>query len=291
MRRILRWTGVGFGSFAGLALLAATGLYVQSERILDRTYDVPLRPFAAPTDSAAIVEGQRLATMYGCYDGCHGKGFDGGVFWDEPGIAHIVAPNLTRTARTHTDAELERVIRHGVRKDGRSTFAMPSASFHSLTDADLGAILAFLRSVPPTDGPEAVLRAGPMGRLGLVLGEFPPQVADIDHAAARNPNPAARGPEARGRYLAVTLCSECHGLDLRGIPGDNPDLVAAAAYAPEDFERLMRTGVPLGGRDLILMDDMARQRFVHLTDDELAALHAYLRTLPDVRRAEGGAQE
>ena len=38
----------------------------------------------------------------------------------------------------------------------------------------------------------------------------------------------------------------------------------------------MRTGVALGGRELGLMSDVSRGRFVHMTDDELNALHAVL---------------
>jgi hypothetical protein len=38
----------------------------------------------------------------------------------------------------------------------------------------------------------------------------------------------------------------------------------------------MREGVPIGGRDLELMDDVARGRFVHFTDEEVGDLFAYL---------------
>lgn len=50
-----------------------------------------------------------------------------------------------------------------------------------------------------------------------------------------------------------------------------------AAYEEADFHRLMREGVPIGGRDLEMMDDVARSRFAHFAEDELADLYAYLR--------------
>jgi mono/diheme cytochrome c family protein len=77
------------------------------------------------------------------------------------------------------------------------------------------------------------------------------------------------------------VCSECHGLKLEGSPGAGhgapPDLRIVAAYAAPDFERLMRTGVAVGGRRLGLMGDVARSRFSHLTDAEVRALYTYLR--------------
>jgi hypothetical protein len=46
----------------------------------------------------------------------------------------------------------------------------------------------------------------------------------------------------------------------------------------------MREGVPRDGRKLGLMGDVARSRFVHLTDEEVGALYAYLSTQMTVSR-------
>jgi len=54
-------------------------------------------------------------------------------------------------ARQLTDAELGRIIRHGVRANGTSVWAMPSASFYHLEDADLGDIIAYVRSIEPVE--------------------------------------------------------------------------------------------------------------------------------------------
>jgi len=53
-------------------------------------------------------------------------------------------------------------------------------------------------------------------------------------------------------------------------------LAIAAAYDLEAFRTVLRTGVPLGGRQLRTMDRVARRDFSHLTDEEIAAIHAYL---------------
>jgi mono/diheme cytochrome c family protein len=202
------------------------------------------------------------------------------VFFDQPMLARLVAPNLTQVAATHTDTDLERVIRQGIRQDGRSTVGMPSAMFYHLTDEDLGRIIAFLRSLPVTDGPPTEIRLGPLARVGILKRLYEPQVAMIDRAVARPTAVELTDPLAFGRYLALTSCTECHGSDLRGSPGgDTPALAIAGAYTPEEFVRLMRTGVARGDRELGLMSGVARSRFAHFTDAEISALHAYLKSL------------
>jgi hypothetical protein len=98
MKRLLKWLGIGLGGLMVLGLLAALGIYLRSEQIMRRTYDLPLSTIALPTDSFVLIEGQRLAIIRGCYDGCHGDELNGGVFIDEPMLARVVAPNLTQVA-------------------------------------------------------------------------------------------------------------------------------------------------------------------------------------------------
>jgi cytochrome c553 len=280
MRRILKWLGLGVGGLTVLALGAAALVYLLSEQITRKTYDLPLSSIAFPTDSLVLAEGQRLATVRGCYSGCHGERLDGGVFIDEPLLARLVAPNLTQVVAQYTDAELERVIRHGIRRNGKSTLGMPSSMFYHLSDQDLGAIIGFLRSAPVTEGPATEISLGPLARLGIVLGKYNPQAELIDHDAPRVAVPDTSDHITFGRYLALTSCTECHGLNLHGNPdGSAPNLVIAATYSEEDFARLMRTGKASGDRELRLMSDVARGRFSHLTDGEIRALHSYLSTL------------
>lgn len=277
MRTALKWLGRGALALILLLLVSAGVVYALSERLLNQTYEVEVEPIAIPTDSASIAEGERLARIRGCYGGCHGDVAEGGVFFDDPMLGTITAPDLTRAVRTQSDAELVRVIRHGVRADGGSVTAMPSSMLYHLTDEDLGAIIAFLRSLPPTDGPEADLRLGPLGRFLFVKGDFQPAAEEIDHEAPRLDPGDGSDPIALGRYLAMTSCTECHGSDLGGS-FNNPNLAIAAAYTPEQFHTLMQSGEPFDGRDLRLMDDVSRSRFSYFTDAEVDALYAYLTT-------------
>lgn len=281
MARRLRWLGIVVGGLIGLGIIGYALAYGLSERILRRVYNVPTVLLTVPNDPASIREGRRLATIRGCFGGCHGKQAEGSVLFDDPKIARIVAPNLTAAVPRYSDAQLAIIIRNGIRPDGRSLMIMPSEAFVGMTDADVGRIIAFLRSLPPEPGPTRGIWLGPIGRVGLVAGKFRTAARRI---AATVPPPAASNREAEvGRYLARTVCAECHGTDLRGDSNPqftSPDLVVVASYSREEFGRLLRTGVAVGGRQLGEMSEEARNNLSHLTDLEISDLYSYLHSLP-----------
>jgi uncharacterized SAM-binding protein YcdF (DUF218 family) len=159
MKRILRWLRIGLLSGVLLLVIASAAVYLLSERILRRRYTEPLVPIAVPADSLSTVEGHRLARLRGCSGGCHGVEIEGGVFIDALLLARLIAPNLTAAVRNYSDEDLARIIRRGVRPDGYSVIGMPSEMFTTLTDEDLGKILACLRSVPLRPGPAPARRS------------------------------------------------------------------------------------------------------------------------------------
>jgi mono/diheme cytochrome c family protein len=290
MRRALRWLRNGLLGLVALLAAAALVLYVMSERVVRRAYDDPGTPVVVPTDSASIREGERIAYIRGC-TGCHGPKLGGKVFGDDPLLARIVSPNLTIAAREYSDAELERIIRHGIRPDGQSVILMPSGMFRPLDDADVGRIIAYVRSVPQVPGHRRDVRLRPIARLAFVLGKFVPAAEEARRAASLSTSyPTAGDPTARGAYLARTACAECHGFDLRGSPR-TPDLRIAARYSPQQFMRLMRTGKASGDRELKLMSDMGRRRFSHFTDGEILTLYSYLLARASVPMTRVGTPE
>lgn len=277
MHRALRWLRNTIAALLVLLLVAVVTVYALSERILRRTYEEPLVAIPIPADSASIAEGDRLTRIHGCR-GCHQADLSGQYFEDNFLIGRLAAPSLTLAAQQYSDEELVRIIRRGVRPDGYSVLAMPSEMFTPLTDADLGKIIAYIRSAPPAPGLPRTVELGPLARLGLVTGQYAPAavwVRTADSLAAAGYFPAAGEPDARGAYLARTSCTECHGLQLEGSDFA-PNLRIATGYTREQFAHFFRTGEPLGGRQLQLMGVVAKSRFSHLSDEEEAALYAYL---------------
>jgi mono/diheme cytochrome c family protein len=273
----MKWLLRGILSLLALALLALTALYVWSGMIIGREYGVEPREVALSSRPEVIAHGERIAQVFGCFHGCHGADMEGSVFIDSPLIGRIIAPNLTAALDRYSHREIEAIVRQGVRPDGSSVFGMPSAAFSQMSDRDLSAILSFIADYPKQDQDLGYSEYGVMARILMVSGEVWPEAAAAGVAPWREE--FRQDPLQLGEYLAILACSECHGQALEGDEGFTPHLAIARAYSPEAFSRLMATGVGLGGRDLGLMSKVAQNRFSHLTEDEVLALHAYLQTL------------
>ncbi len=272
MKRILKWTAITVASIVAVLLIV---IYAGSEYRLRQKFDIAAAPIEVPTDSAAIARGRHLLETRGC-EGCHGEGLKGEVFFDQPMLARLVAPNVVRAIKGYSNPDLARLLRHGVRPNGTGVAVMPSSMFYHLDDADLAGLIAYLRTLPDKGSdtlPATSLRL--LARVGLVMGQYKLEPVDITHDAPRTPN--GPDPAARGEYLAKSTCSECHGQQLEGSE-ETPALSIVAGYSQAEFARLMREGVPRDGRKLALMGDVARSRFVHFSDDEIGALYAYLST-------------
>lgn len=286
MRGLLIGVGVGL-AIVGLAALG--WLHWLDARVatsLQRRYDVPLTPIQRPTDSASVAEGARLAHIVGCH-GCHGEQLQGKLFVDEPSVMRVVAPNVTALLPRYSDAELARLIRHGVRRDGTGVLAMPTASFFQLRDVDVARVIAYLRTVPAAAGTLAGNELRLPGKLAVLKGALLPAAATLDHTAPRRAEGAPTTDTtavARGAYLTQVACTECHGPELRGAL-EAPPLAAANGYDADAFVALLLDGRPRDGRDLPTMAKTARERFVWFTKDEVAAIYTFLQSLG----AGGGA--
>jgi len=276
MARVLRWAGYAIGALVTLLLIAAAAIWLMSwEKLHART----ARPehLARPT-AAEMADAPRMLTVLRCAD-CHFPGVRGGLFFNEPHVAKIYAPNLTEVAAHATDEQLAQAIRQGIGTDGRALVIMPSATFGRLDDGELAALIAAIRALPRGGQAMPAREIGPLGRLGLVMGKFhttPEQVADY-----ADKWPIDLGPQyRRGEHMAASNCAECHGPDLDGGEAEPglmaPDLTVAGAYDLAGFTKLLRTGVPAGGRKLKLMGEIAKNDLSHMTDAEIADLYAYL---------------
>src|SRR3970040_1715434 len=139
---ILRQAALGV---AGLLLIVpgvAGWVYAASEAHLRSFAPPAVFVHAIPTDAASIARGKHLVHTRGCR-GCHGDDLAGQSMW-----GYAVAPNLAEYARSESAATLEAAIRHGIGRDGKALYAMPSYNFVRMRDADVADIIAYLRFAP-----------------------------------------------------------------------------------------------------------------------------------------------
>lgn len=275
---------LSLGGAACLAVFALALVYGLSEARLHDVTPGPAFAHPIPTGAAAIEQGRLVARTRGCF-GCHGQALEGKDFdtqWDWPKRA--VAPNLAALARTQGPAALEAAIRQGIDARGRSLTAMPSYNFARLSDEDVAALITFLQAAPVVESRLPRPALGWQVRWTYLTAKERPIADWVAKVPPLTVDPAAEPVRARGEYLAMTTCNECHGLDLRGqwqIGPPTPDLAIAAAIPPDEFQRIVRTGIGMGGRDLGLMRLVAPDRFPSLPDEDIDALHAYLSSLAD----------
>jgi len=120
---------------------------------------------SVPAGDARVERGKYLVTFGGCHD-CHTPGyffgkpdmkrFLGGseVGFEIPGLGVFHGPNLTPDRETGigrwSSEEIATAITTGKRPDGRILAPiMPWHAFAALTGEDVGAVVAFLKSLPP----------------------------------------------------------------------------------------------------------------------------------------------
>jgi cytochrome c553 len=239
----------------------------------------PVLQFEA-VGASATAQGERLGKVLGCL-GCHGKELTGHPWIEDPDLAILFTSNLTRAVPRYSDAQLAHAIRFGARPDGSPLWEMPSHIFTDLSDPDMDALIAWLRTVKPAGRDHPRIAIGPGGRRMIAAGEVRPEPDVV--RSNRNKGPAALdGRHDWARYMIRATCTECHGIALEGHkdPTDGPgtpDLIIAGGYSRDEFRHLLRTGKPTGGRTLALMADVAQGRFVHLTDREVDAIYNYLK--------------
>lgn len=275
-----------------LGLVAmATAVFARSEWMLRRRYPVNAAEVPAWGDSAGVTRGEHLFRTSSC-GVCHGPDGGGALYMDAGPIGVVNGPNLTRghggVAATRSDLDWVRAIRHGVRPDGASLMVMPSEVFTYLTDQDLGALLGYLRQLPPVDREVPRSRFRWLGRILMATGQLdilvahkvPPQVKRVS---------VPPGPSFEyGLYLAhIGGCIGCHGEGLSGgkvagppglPPAANLTPAALAGWSDSTFLTVMRTGRRPSGA--MLNDFMPWRELRHLTDEELTALWRYLQSVP-----------
>ena len=217
-RRILRlvtWLSGGF-------IVLFVALVATVELRWTRTYAAPYPNIRSTSQPGLIARGEYLVRGAGHCASCHTPNEQGprlargevlpligGHVWNLP-FGRIASPNITPDTETgigrRTDQEIARVLRHGVRSDGRA--ALPFMEFHDLSDDDLAAVIAYLRSQPPVRHAVPDHEPNLLGKalLSFVMTPVGPS------APPPSTSPAVAPTLERGRYLALGVagCVECH---------------------------------------------------------------------------------
>jgi cytochrome c553 len=276
-----------------LVLVAAVGIiYGVSSYRLNRKHTVTVREISIPNNSATLERGRHLVTTRGCAE-CHGGDLSGAKVIDDPMAGKIDGPNLTRGAgglpADYNDVDFLRAIRHGISREGRPLVLMPSHEYTMLSDEDVSAIIAYMKTVPAVDRPRGPVSPGPVVRMLMVLGQFKLAAEEIDHSATQIAAITPTVSVEYGKYLSAS-CVGCHGTNMSGgkIAGAPPDWPAASNLTPHEstkirqwdeaqFVSVLRTQQRPDGSKLSPVMPAA---FGLMNDVELKALWAYIRTLP-----------
>lgn len=300
------WAVLGLAALVLVALLALA-LWPTSRRTI-----------AAGADSGSpglVAKGKYLAQAGDCI-ACHtaagGAPFAGGLPLASP-IGAIYSTNITPDRDSGIGSysldDFDRAVRHGIRADGDSLYpAMPFPSYARMTDDDVRALYAFfmhgVAPAPATPHPRGLV--WPLSirwPLALWRKAFAPRPDAIAFDAHRYADMSV----ARGAYLVQGLghCGSCHtprsltmqekaldesgpaylaggpvidgwvAVNLRGNPADG-----LGAWSAADIVATLRAArnashAVIGGP----MNDAIVHSTQHLSDEDLNAVAAYLKTL------------
>ena len=297
MKRWLKRIGAGLLALV-VVLGVVGGIYAHREASaydasIDKVYDIAPLSLTRSADPAVIARGKHLAfSLMGCsLNDCHGPDLGGGKVTDAGPVGTMVAPNITRILPAYSDGELARLIRHAVKKDQRTVRFMSVEEFNWLSDADVVAVISYVRTVPEVDRTTGSTNIRTFGKVLDRRNLIPIDIARrIDHAKIEMGPPPS--PTAQyGRWIA-RQCSGCHGDRMSGgpIPGTPPDFPVPLNLTPhetglkgwtyETFEAIATTGVRKNGKKLA--DFMPIEGIRNMDDVERRALWAHLQSLQPV---------
>jgi len=225
-----------------------------------------------------------------------GKDFSGGLSWDEPPFK-VTASNITQDNENGigawTDAEIKTLLRTGKRPNGvQIADVMPTAFYGIITHEDMSAIVAYLRTIKPV----AHSVADPEYKMQLPRHPFPGSASPYTEAMMGE-------PVSKGFYLAtIGHCMECHtpmgsrgrewaselgagGFEFKGPWGvsisrniTSSKTKGLGDWTDAEIKRAITQGLHKDGSPL--KPPMGYPYYAHMTEADLDALVAYLRTVP-----------
>jgi alcohol dehydrogenase (quinone), cytochrome c subunit len=265
----------------------------------------------SPSPDSALDRGRYLATAANCVS-CHtrpgGAPFAGGVPFPTP-LGTIYSTNITPDPETGigkwSETDLIRAMHEGIAADGRRLYpAFPYPSFTKVTDDDVKAIYAYVKTLtpvryrPPSNGFMFSMRWGMIvwDALFFKPGRY---AADAAQSAEWN----------RGAYLSESLghCGACHtsrnlfmaeitdraftGGEFQDKVTDDrsrrwsavnltPSSTGLGPWSAGDIAKYLQTGFTQHGGAFGPMNDVITNSTQHLSVDDLHAIATFLKNLP-----------
>ena len=224
------------------------------------------------------------------------KAFSGGLSWDEPPFK-VTSPNVTPDKETgignYTDAELKQLLRKGIKRNGATVaMIMPSGFYEIMTDRDLNAVIAYLRTIRPIRNvvPDPIYRmeqghpippGGESPYTEAMLGDKVKQgfyLATIAHCMECHTPMGSRGREFANKLGAggfefpgpwgVSVSRNITSSKTKGIGG----------WTDDEIKRAITQGVSKDGSKL--NPPMGYGYYATVSAADLDAIVAYLRTVP-----------
>jgi len=225
-----------------------------------------------------------------------GKLFSGGLSWDEPPFK-VTAPNITQDKDTGigkwSDADIKKLMRTGVMPNGvHIAMIMPTGFYHIMTERDLAAVVAYLRTIKPINNKVA----DPIYKMPQVEHVLPGGEKPFTEAMLKD-------KVKKGFYLAtIAHCMECHtpmdkgarqwdtrlgagGFEFPGPWGVSVSRNITASktkgigsWTDDQIKTAITKGISKDGSHL--KPPMGFHYYSTLTPGDLDAIVAYLRTVP-----------
>jgi mono/diheme cytochrome c family protein len=224
------------------------------------------------------------------------KAFSGGLSWDEPPFK-VTAPNITQDKETGigkwSDADIKKLLRTGELPNGvHIAMIMPTGFYHIMTERDIDAVVAYLRTIKPINNKVA----DPIYKM--------PQVENVFPGGEKPYTEAMMGDKVKkGFYLAtIAHCMECHTPMVKGqhdwakdlgrggfeFPGPwgvsvsrnitSSKTKGIGGWTDAEIKRAITQGISKDGSHL--KPPMGFHYYATLTGDDLDAIVAWLRTVP-----------
>jgi len=287
---LLKWSGTILSGLLALVFLLMSVVTINGLIKGNRRYSVPVPDITVAGTPEQIERGRHIADTFcaSCHSQTSELPLTGGVDLgkDLPmNLGTFVSVNLTPAGplKDWTDGEIFRALRDGIDEDGRKLFLMSNVRGRYMSDEDLHAVIAYLRSQPAVvnETQEPPDQANLLGVIMLGAGMLPEGKPPIEGAITAPP----KGPTVEyGEYLlSYNDCRDCHGEDLKGgVEGQlapigwNLELVKK--WTLEQFKTTLRTGVDPNGYELT--PAMPWKNVGRMDDVELEAIYTYLVNMP-----------